>query len=232
MRKIWKTKSADTPIIATIAGMLLWGFTVGQAYTAHTLLRIPLKDLPETLRGLRIVQTSDLHIGNRMEGRRLQRLVARVNSLDPDLVVVTGDIFDFDPSVLEEGARSLAGLRARYGVFAVLGNHDTYVGSEEVAAAIRDHAPAIRLLRKETVRLPLPKPLYLAGIDDPGQEWTAREVDLPDLEELAEDNVLTINPIIYAEVSIGFSRIEDLDAALAPEAFEREPLPWPAGFLS
>lgn len=174
------------PIVGTIAGMLLWGFTVGQSYVAHTHLRIPLEDLSETLRGLRIVQTSDLHIGNRMEGRRLQRLVARVNSLDPDLVVVTGDIFDFDPSVLEEGARALDGLRARYGVFAVLGNHDTYVGSEKVAAALRDHAPVLRLLRRETVQLPVSAPLYLAGIDDPGRDWTARGVDLPDLDALAE----------------------------------------------
>ncbi len=174
------------PIIGTIAGMLLWGFTVGQSYVAHTHLRIPLEDLSETLRGLRIVQTSDLHIGNRMEGRRLRRLVARINSLDPDLVVVTGDIFDFDPSVLEIGARALDGLRARYGVFAVLGNHDTYVGSEKVAAALRDHAPALRLLRGETVRLPVPAPLYLSGIDDPGRDWNARRVDLPALEALAE----------------------------------------------
>ncbi|KPK80933.1 MAG: DNA-binding protein [Gemmatimonas sp. SM23_52] len=58
-------------------------------------------------------------------------------------------------------------------------------------------------------------------------EWSAAA-----LEELAEDNVLAINPIIYAEVSIGFSRIEDLDAALPAEDFEREPLPWPAGFLA
>lgn len=52
------------------------------------------------------------------------------------------------------------------------------------------------------------------------------------LEELAEDNALAINPIIYAEVSVAFSRIEDLDAVLAPELFQREPLPWPAGFLA
>lgn len=58
-------------------------------------------------------------------------------------------------------------------------------------------------------------------------DWSATA-----LGELGEGHVLAINPIIYAEVSIGFSRIEDLDAALAAEAFEREPLPWPAGFLA
>jgi predicted MPP superfamily phosphohydrolase len=179
-------RALSIPVVGTIASMLLWGFTVGQSHVAHTHLRIPLEDLSEDLRGLRIVQTSDLHIGNGMQGRRLERLVARINALDPDLVALTGDLFDFDPSVLEQGARVLAGLRARYGVFAVLGNHDTYTGTEKVVAALRDHAPGLRLLRKEWVRVPVSAPLYLAGVDDPGRGWVLRDVDLPDLQALAE----------------------------------------------
>lgn len=49
---------------------------------------------------------------------------------------------------------------------------------------------------------------------------------------LAETAVLAINPIIYAEVSVGFRRIEELDAALPDGALRREPLPWEAGFLA
>jgi hypothetical protein len=71
-------------------------------------------------------------------------------------------------------------------VFAVLGNHDTYTGTEKVVAALRDHAPSLRLLRKELVRVPVSAPLYLAGVDDPGRDWAARDVDLPDLQALAE----------------------------------------------
>jgi predicted nucleic acid-binding protein len=52
------------------------------------------------------------------------------------------------------------------------------------------------------------------------------------LESLAEEHTLIINPIIYSEVSIGFGRIEDLDQALSPEFFQRENLPWEAGFLA
>ena len=48
----------------------------------------------------------------------------------------------------------------------------------------------------------------------------------------AQDGRLVINPIIYAEVSCGFERIEDLEDALPAEYFAREPLPWPAGFLA
>ena len=52
------------------------------------------------------------------------------------------------------------------------------------------------------------------------------------IEEHAETSVLLINPIIYAEVSVRFSRIEELDEALPTDLFRRDPLPWEAGFLA
>lgn len=58
-------------------------------------------------------------------------------------------------------------------------------------------------------------------------EWSAAQI-----EKLAEHHTLIVNPIVYSEVSIGFDRIEDLDAALPPEFFRRDPLPWEAGFLA
>lgn len=64
--------------------------------------------------------------------------------------------------------------------------------------------------------------------DDPRwYAWSAAQLDAS-----AAQGELAINPIIYAEVSIGFERIEALDAALAPELFTRLPLPWDAGFLA
>lgn len=52
------------------------------------------------------------------------------------------------------------------------------------------------------------------------------------LARAAESSRLAINPIVYAEVSIGYERIEDLDAALPAGDFVRLPLPWPAAFLA
>jgi predicted nucleic acid-binding protein len=62
------------------------------------------------------------------------------------------------------------------------------------------------------------------------RQWFGRSAAR--LSTLAESAVLVINPIVYAEVSIGFDRIEDIDAALAPADFRREPLPWEAAFLA
>lgn len=57
--------------------------------------------------------------------------------------------------------------------------------------------------------------------------WSSRH-----LEELAEQHSLVIDPVVYAEVSVGFERIEDLDAALPSDFFRREPVPWEAAFLA
>ena len=52
------------------------------------------------------------------------------------------------------------------------------------------------------------------------------------LARYAETHILVINPIIYAEVSIGFDRIEDVERVLSPAFFRRDPLPWEAAFLA
>ena len=69
--------------------------------------------------------------------------------------------------------------------------------------------------------------LDIATDDAAWGDWSAQA-----LAEIAEHSILIVNPIIYAEVSIGYSTIEALDASLPAELFHREALPWEAGFLA
>ncbi len=69
--------------------------------------------------------------------------------------------------------------------------------------------------------------LDVATNDPEWGDWSARA-----LAEVAERTTLVINPIIYAEVSIGYTTIEALDAVLPAILYRREPLPWEAGFLA
>ena len=69
--------------------------------------------------------------------------------------------------------------------------------------------------------------LDVATNDPNWGEWSARA-----LAEVAEHATLIINPIVYAEVSIGYSTIEALDAAIPAALYRREALPWEAGFLA
>ena len=69
--------------------------------------------------------------------------------------------------------------------------------------------------------------LDVATNDPTWGDWSGRA-----LAECADHTSLIINPIIYAEVSIGFTSIETLNAALPSASYAREPLPWEAGFLA
>jgi len=63
--------------------------------------------------------------------------------------------------------------------------------------------------------------------DDEWLDWSAAS-----LARAAEHGTLVINPLVYAEVSLAFERIEELDEALPPDYYVREPLPWEAAFLA
>ena len=178
-------RACSAALAGSVAGLLVWGFSFGQARVARTRVRVAIPGLAPALDGLRVVQISDLHIGNGLQGERLTRMVERTNALRPDLIVITGDIFDFDPAFIQDGLQRLAQLHARCGVYAILGNHDIYTGTERVVAGFAALARGIRLLRDEIVKLPLPESLYLAGVEDPGPDWSARKLELPAIEKLA-----------------------------------------------
>lgn len=63
--------------------------------------------------------------------------------------------------------------------------------------------------------------------DEAWFDWSSRA-----LSSCADEGSLVISPLIYAEISVGFEAIEDLEAALPPEVFHRAPLPWEAAFLA
>jgi predicted nucleic acid-binding protein len=69
--------------------------------------------------------------------------------------------------------------------------------------------------------------LDVATNDPTWSRWSSRA-----LEEAADEAPLVINPLVYAEVSIGFGRIEDLELAIPPALFRRDPLPYEAAFLA
>lgn len=69
--------------------------------------------------------------------------------------------------------------------------------------------------------------LDVLTVDPKWHAWSSRA-----LSEIGDRNRLVINPIVYAEVSVRFLRIEDVDAALPPALFAREPLPFEAAFLA
>jgi predicted MPP superfamily phosphohydrolase len=91
-------------------------------------LKIPVAGLPPALHGFRIAQISDLHVGPTIRKAQMEEVVAVVNSLQADLVAVTGDLIDGPVDRLAPHVAPLAGLRGRHGVWFCTGNHEYYSG--------------------------------------------------------------------------------------------------------
>lgn len=127
--------------------------------------RMALENLPETFRGFRIVHLTDIHHGLYFPAEALKAVVELTNELEPDLVAVTGDFVTRSRAYIEPAAEILGELRAREGVFAVLGNHDFRVGADEITRALDRYG--IEILRNRHTRLRRQgQTCYLAGIDD------------------------------------------------------------------
>ncbi|MCX8072800.1 MAG: metallophosphoesterase [Candidatus Binatia bacterium] len=167
-----------------IVGLFGYGYTLGQRRLQVARISVPCARWPATTPPLRLVQLSDIHVGTNMRVDELQGFVARVNALEPDLICITGDIADNARSDLDKYFPVLASLRARYGVVAILGNHDHYAGAERVATALRRHTD-FTVLRDEVFPLHLAGGrLHVIGLDDRGLDWARGVPHVPQLETL------------------------------------------------
>lgn len=89
-----------------------------------------VKNLPAQLEGFRIAQISDMHVSAVFRADRVREIVKTTNELHPDLIAVTGDQVDGTPEKRGEDLLPLKDLKARYGVYAIEGNHEHYVDYE------------------------------------------------------------------------------------------------------
>ncbi|MFB3921688.1 MAG: metallophosphoesterase [Terriglobia bacterium] len=124
-----------------------------------------LPRLPPAHDGLRIAHLTDLHHSLFTPIEDIHRAVHLTNQLHPDIVALTGDYVTLSPSYIWPVARALGKLRSRWGVFAVLGNHDFQVDADEIARALR--AQGIRVLRNSHFALRArSSTLWMLGVDD------------------------------------------------------------------
>ncbi|MDR2209538.1 MAG: metallophosphoesterase [Azoarcus sp.] len=156
-------------------GFLILGIVVLQVawglYRAHTPRETHFsvavhKPLKNGEKQLRIVQLSDLHVGRYSSATLMQEMVSRVNRLQPDVIVITGDVIDnsVKPYFDQEMPRILGELKSRYGVYAVVGNHD-YFGESPKLSIDAYTRSNMRVLRDEVLYLEEPG-ITLIGRDD------------------------------------------------------------------
>lgn len=154
-------------------------------------------DKPGPADGLRIVGLTDLHMGHIMGRERIQRIVDAVNELEPDLVLLGGDVVDEDvrPVMEQDLGQLLTEIRAPLGLFAVTGNHE-YIGGVEPAVKYLE-SEGIVFLRDRAVQVA--DAVWLVGRDDRAGERMGGGVrkELPTI--LSESAVDMSQPVILMD---------------------------------
>lgn len=141
-----------------------WGVESSIEVSEH---HIHVPNLPQRFAGLRIVHLTDIHHGLYLPLQAVMDAVELANRLEPDVVALTGDFVTYSRSYIEPVAQVLGALKARYGVFATLGNHDFRVGADAVTRALR--RAGIDVLRNHNASIRRSgQTLYVAGIEDLG----------------------------------------------------------------
>ena len=102
-----------------------------------------IENLPEELEGFKIAFISDTQADRYTDEARLSNFVNNVNSTEPDLVLVAGDIITSTPNYIEMGAGALGKINAKYGVYTCVGDHDNWAYREEPPRSIREITAAL-----------------------------------------------------------------------------------------
>lgn len=151
------------------------GFACYEPYDLSlTSLDIRLPRIPAEFDGFRLVQLSDIHFGEYIREEHVTAAVDRVNRLNPDLVVMTGDFVTAPPMSIDRQkaaqqiwpcARILRGIRAPYGIIATLGNHDYDTDPHLITEALKENGIEVLRNRARPIELRGAR-FWLAGIDD------------------------------------------------------------------
>ncbi|WP_328468940.1 metallophosphoesterase [Actinoplanes sp. NBC_00393] len=153
-------------------------------------LTVPLAKLPRTAHGFRIAVVSDIHLGPILGRRFTQRVVDTINSTQPDLIAVVGDLVDGSVEDLASAVEPLTQLSARHGSYFVTGNHEYFNEPAEWIDKIRE----LGLRPLENARTELPG-FDLAGVNDVQGEQSGQG---PDFAKALGDRDRTRTAVLLA----------------------------------
>ena len=127
-------------------------------------VQIPLRNLKPALEGLKIVHMSDIHLYPFTQIEFIREAIALANSLQPDVIALTGDYITDETNAIFELAPALGSLNAKYGVFASMGNHEVWADPVVIRASLEN--VGLSVLVNEGVALDIGKEtICLAGVD-------------------------------------------------------------------
>jgi len=200
----WLLRIGVSILLLVFAGLIVLGYSYFIEPRLLTLKKAELK-IPrwsKSLDGFKVVAISDIHAGsNGVTEKRLDELVENANAQKPDLIVLLGDFISERNSggsglkiPVEKIAKKLAGFRAKYGVFAVIGNHDWWYDEKKITLELEKNGIEVLENRVKEIRVN-GEVINLWGIED---YWKKHRVPTVQSYDLIQNKIniiaLTHNP--------------------------------------
>ena len=142
--------------------LIIGNYNAKNSYVKSYDINIEKKGLEGSLN---VVMVSDIHLGIIIKNDRLKSMVKEINKLNPDLIIIAGDIIDSDiePVLKNNMAVEFSNLKSTYGTFATLGNHDILTREEdEIVNILKENS--VTVLRDEVTLIN--DSFYIIGRDD------------------------------------------------------------------
>jgi predicted MPP superfamily phosphohydrolase len=199
---------------------LAWGLVEAQCVYLHR-ITVTVPGLPRGLEGVTIAQISDLHLGASTGRGRLDKTLRLIEQAHPDVLVATGDLPDSRLENIRPLAEAMRGVSAPLGKFAVLGNHEFYIGLDNSLPFLE--LAGFRVLRRQAVTVGAG--LRIAGVDDPAGRY-AGGPDLTDEQAVlpAEKTAPTI--LLKHQPAVRESSLGRFDLQLSGHTHGGQILPW------
>ncbi|PIQ33417.1 MAG: metallophosphoesterase [Bacteroidetes bacterium CG18_big_fil_WC_8_21_14_2_50_41_14] len=224
-----KVRQITSITVTIIAFLVVLIGHINTWFPAVNKIQIPIDKQAGNLKSLHIVAFSDVHLGTIIEKRHLRGIVNQVNALNPDIILIPGDIIDEDisPVIHTNVGEVLLQLRAKYGVYAVTGNHEYIGGVNKAKEYLTSHG--IKLLSDTAVLID--DSFYVVGREDLaiGQFSGKRRKELLDIV----NDLDTKKPMILLDHQpIGLAQAETAGIDLQLSGHTHHGQLWPFNYIT
>ncbi|HTY64517.1 MAG TPA: metallophosphoesterase [Acidobacteriota bacterium] len=163
-RNYTQAKYITAACVTGLVGLVLLAGHINSLMPRIRNLDLSIAKQAGTMKCLNIVAVSDIHLGTIVGRSRIDQIVERINRLNPDVVLLVGDIVDEDlaPVIRQNLGESLRNIKAPLGIFAVTGNHEYIGGVERACKYLTEHN--IVMLRDRSIKVN--DAFYLVGRED------------------------------------------------------------------
>ncbi len=194
--------------IFSCSGLYVYGSKIEIHRPVIERVEIPIENLADDLVGFRIVAMGDLHIDPFWDFELIEKAFALANQAEPDLMLLLGDYITLDITAMGKLKDHFARLRAKYGVFACMGNHEAWTDAR-IAQETLESAGITALVNAGTTIHVGNVTLYLAGLDSWWNAYGYPDLDAALANAHPEDVVVAmIHEPDYADITAQDGRVD------------------------